>query len=614
MSVNLSTYQELYRQAKSSLDFQYSGAQAFVAKLLALPPQDRFALLPLFKQISEDAFTEGIEIPNLDYQSLEKAKEEWDSNQNKPIESKARLVKAVSVQVSFDDVLLHFFAKYNIALSRVKGYYLFSVQNISDESKTHVRILYDDDFNTHPEINSFDEEESKYDLKKFSIEDFSNIASVGADIRNQNYLLVFLITPHLRDNRKLIESITSILNLFTDRFYVAIKEKPVTHIRHYHQERFQNGIDAIRSYTSKVFNNRELSFDEESILKSLFSGDQMILDYKILKGGNSGSKVIEVQPSKADTSPINRFVAKISPITDERKLKIEKERFKQSISYLSVPNYFADYNETNTHEGIMYNYASSDSKRDSYSFAKLIDDTVNEKYDYLFSIADVINELFTCDPYKKWQENVIASTVTVRELYADYLKSEQKVFKKIALIEGISLEKLPESDFIKEYTFIKNHSFKTNKKTCHGDLHSENFFKDDKGVYLIDFGWTDKHHALIDHTTLECSLKFKHIPFYVSSDEFMRYENLLVSSDSFSPNFDVSTINRKTISDIYSLILQIRLKAKDLFHDKGSQLEYLISLYIITFRQIQYPDLNQKFALESARMLSKKIVNMIQTA
>ena len=45
--------------------------------------------------------------------------------------------------------------------------------------------------------------------------------------------------------------------------------------------------------------------------------------------------------------------------------------------------------------------------------------------------------------------------------------------------------------------------------------------------------------------------------------------------------------------------------------DNESPLEYLIALFIISFRQIQYADLNQNYAMQSADILSKEIIKLI---
>ncbi len=91
----------------------------------------------------------------------------------------------------------------------------------------------------------------------------------------------------------------------------------------------------------------------------------------------------------------------------------------------------------------------------------------------------------------------------------------------------------------------------------------------------------------------------------------MIYESKLLSINSFSNDFDLSFIKRTIVLELFKLITQIREKAKEYMLDKLSNLEYLISLFIINFRQIQYSDLNQRYAMYSAEILSKEIIKLI---
>lgn len=605
----IETYTEQYKSIKKDSNYAFGLAQSFVAMLLALPPLDKYELLPLFKQIENDAFENGIEIPNLNYENLEKEKKLlW----NMPVvATKIKKPKKVDVEENFNQVLFHFFSKYDLALNRVKGYFLFRSENM-DDSPTKVRILYDDDFNKHPEINSFDIDEPQYDLKKFKLNEFSELLAKEEDVQNQNYLFVLFITPHLVDNQNLIDEIKKLINSFSSNNFIAIKKKPVESVKDFDYKRIEEGYKAIEYFSGKVFNNRDISFEEESILKTLFPGNEMILDYKILKKGNSGSKVIEIQPLKVDTPKMSRFVAKYSTIDSERKIQDEREKFNQWLRNTGVYGYSADYYKTDTHEAIMYNYASSDSKQDSSPFSKLIDDKLDDKYKYTYTLEQVINELFSCSPYQIWNLNKTEITQPVREIYKEYLKSDEKIIRAISLIKGIDESTVTSTELVKSYSILKDFPLRTYRMIRHGDLHSENFFKDDKGVYLIDFGWTNQHHSLIDHATLECSLKFKHLPFYIPVEELISFETELLSINSFSKSFNLSKTNRQSVLEISRLISQIRESAKGLMLDNNSSLEYLISLFVISFRQIQYTDLNQVYAMHSAEVLSRRIMELIK--
>lgn len=607
MKNTLSKYTGDYADIRVKSEFAFGLAQSFVATLLALPPNERYELLPLFKQIENDAFEDGFELPNLKYAELEKEKALWEATSKAT--AKKREPKA-SVEDDFNKVLFSFFSKYESFLQKIKGYFVFRLEN-KDESKTKVIVLYDESYNRHPEINSFDIKDENLHIEKYELKEFLDLVKKQPEYADENYLCVLLVASNLRNNEILIPHVETLLGVFSNTNFISVKKIPVSVAGDYEVKNSDEGLEILKNYSDKVFNNRALSFEEELIIKKLFDGNEMILDYKFLKSGNSGSKVIEIQPLRGNHPAIGRFVVKFELKNSERKIKKEKKLFREFISDLLVSNYFAEYEETITHEAIRYNYASSDSKEDSFPFSKLINDTLREKYNYGFTLEKVIEQLFECPPYQKWNSNPFQVTQQVKTLYRDYLKSEAKIYKAITLIKGISETAINSDELVINYKRIKEYSLKTMKKICHGDLHSENFFKDEQGVYLIDFGWTNQHHSLIDHTTLECSLKFKHLPFYIPIDELVNCETELLTINSFSKSFDLSFIKRQSLLQVCKVITQIRENAKQHMLDSENQLEYLISLFIINFRQIQYPDLNQAYALATAEVLGKKIIELI---
>jgi hypothetical protein len=129
-------------------------------------------------------------------------------------------------------------------------------------------------------------------------------------------------------------------------------------------------------------------------------------------------------------------------------------------------------------------------------------------------------------------------------------------------------------------------------------------------VFLIDFGFTGKHHSLIDYTALECSLKFKHFPRYLESSELINIEEELILDSTFNANHVFSSTKRSHVLDILSIINTVRSNSIKDFSD-GSNLDYFISLFIMTFRQIRYPNMNQLYAYHSANILSKHIVKQL---
>ena len=145
---------------------------------------------------------------------------------------------------------------------------------------------------------------------------------------------------------------------------------------------------------------------------------------------------------------------------------------------------------------------------------------------------------------------------------------------------------------------------------CHGDLHTENFFADDKGeLFLIDFGYTGFNHSLIDHTSLECSIKFNHIPKYIELDTLLEIEKELLSDNTFEFSFSFKQgAKREDLHRLYTCIKQVRIDSNKYFLNTESKIEYYISLFFMTYRQVGYRDMNQLFALKSSEILLEKIV------
>ena len=175
---------------------------------------------------------------------------------------------------------------------------------------------------------------------------------------------------------------------------------------------------------------------------------------------------------------------------------------------------------------------------------------------------------------------------------------------------GIAESDLAKTPIFSYFNKIFNLEIDTKIKVCHGDFHSENFFYDINGIYLIDFGFTDIRHSIIDHTTLECSIKFKHVPFFIDYNILMDIEEQLLLDDSFNASFSIRT-PRKDIIEYYDLIRLIRINSLLHLKDDNSKLEYLISLFIITCRHAQYNDLNQLYALKSAEIIGKRLVQLL---
>jgi hypothetical protein len=360
--------------------------------------------------------------------------------------------------------------------------------------------------------------------------------------------------------------------------------------------------------------NRELDPFEEKILKKLFSEDYChTLEYKLISKGFSGSKVIEVTPFKLFGKSA-KYVVKIDETTNparKDKVKGELENFRKYIKNFDNA-YSIEDKKTETHIAIKYNFASSDGKIKSESFSSKYKRFIAGELNG-FIPDQTIRNLFDINLFKNnW--DLLGETSTnalISDLYSSYINQE-KISNAIASITNASLEEVKKSSLWINFEKIYSQKLTVRKKVCHGDLHTENFFIDENdSVFLIDFGDTNYHHAVIDFTTLECSIKFRHIPFYVEQSVLDNVENELLLEKSFQSGFRFSSISRKDLSVPFELIRTIRELSNSFVFNEDTKLDYWISLFIITFRQIQYSGLNQLYALKTAEKLGNRIVGML---
>ncbi len=463
-----------------------------------------------------------------------------------------------------------------------------------------IRKKLDDEFNITCEIQSIDNLQEEIKQNQFP---------------NKNYIAILLLSTKINDEKRLDNSITSIKKII-DSFHsfvnIAIKntQEPLTKNDLIRSDQWDPFEDEIRYVTSILLTNAEISNDEEKIIKKIFSHvGSPILEYKVLKGGKSGSRVFEITPKTPTQS--KRYIVKFEESNKKRKIKDEHNRFGRHVEICPIQGgYYSKFEQNATVECIQYVYASSDAITKSYSFANII----SEKNSSSFTAEETLEKIFTDSlVFDYWDKNTISKgRHKVETLYKRYVETD--IFlKNIIQIKGINEADVNNNELYDRFKTIFNHEFDTNQKTCHGDLHSENFFRDEKGFYLIDFGFTGEKHALIDHAMLECSIKFKHIPFYIELEELKKIEEQLLTQDSFKASFNVET-NRKDIKKYYNLIKIIRKDSIRHFANQNSTLEYLISLFMITCRLVAYNDLNQLYAISSAEILSKKIMELINSS
>jgi len=362
--------------------------------------------------------------------------------------------------------------------------------------------------------------------------------------------------------------------------------------------------EALKSDISISLTNADLDKAEESLIKIFFPSESSLIRYKLLKGGRSGSKVVEVSQVFNVARPC-KYVIKIG-LREGKKITTEESAVKRWVSNL-VPDYQTEKKENATHEALKYNFASKDGKGDSISFG---DYFVNKLPD---EIKIIIEKLFDQKLFREWEDTQSKTdkSITIFELYEDFLDKE-KIFQVVNII---AFEKSEDTiELIKKVLSIKLPKYIT--KACHGDLHSENIIIDEGHVFLIDFGMTGVRHCFIDHATLEASIRLK------LTESYYPEEILQSADDSFLFNFDVTDaaldqkIQNTALKKSYAVISKIRSKAinivranQETYSDNDElELNYLVSLFCIVCRNLKYQDLNQKYALNLCNNLAKRII------
>jgi len=370
-------------------------------------------------------------------------------------------------------------------------------------------------------------------------------------------------------------------------------------------------FEEIEFVNGTLLSNGSIKHEEEKIIKKLFRNFVTpLLIYKMLKGGNSGTKVVEVRPKKELGNEYEkRYIIKYSEKNQDRKIDQERKCFGKWIAgYKGFKEYECEYDKTLTHEGLRYSYAISDTASESFSYSEILDDKDNGFHTDKLSIID---SLFEIELYRFWRDSLESTECATSELYESYVKVE-KTFQVIGDMLNLNSEQVQKCELYVNFNKIWNSRLVFNRKVCHGDLHSENFFKDKNGVYLIDFGYTGIRHALIDHSSLECSIKFKHTPPYIEIQELMDVESELLLDTSFQLSARFTKTTRPDLLERLEIIKRIRSNSLPLIKDSNSMTEYLISLFIITFRQIRYKDLNQLYAYHSALAISRKLIQLLE--
>jgi hypothetical protein len=359
-------------------------------------------------------------------------------------------------------------------------------------------------------------------------------------------------------------------------------------------------IDVGRCLFSIVLNNDLLTPAEEEILKRSYGGVSLnTLKYEIIMSGKSGSKVVQVKPSTAVFEG-HSSVIKIAKRND-KKLNQEMDYFKNNVEFLDG-SYKAQPVKTELLSAIKYPYASQDGDIKAHPMAL----EFNKEWD-MGKVSRLVNDIYGITLMNKWRSTLKKETCKIGDLYNEYLGSLKLGIKKNIELNISNSNCSHNSQLIEACARLLDIQRGLLTKTCHGDLHTENIFIDDEsGVKLIDFGKTTKHHAPIDHIMLECSIKFNHIPKFMAIQDLIVLEHALLSIDSFTEKC-ISVKMPPLLLKYYNLIAQIRINSIDFIGNKENYIDYLVGLFLMTIRQIEYDNMNQNYAIESAYILLEHI-------
>lgn len=591
---------EKYKESLVSPDFAFGEIQEVISAIQGLPIEEKSKLVELYNEIGQVLLNRGVSVKNYNQSLFIKEIEEWKKTKSvmRPIQDEGALSE---VENDFDNKLIAFASCIKGQITNLRRYIILKFGN-AEGKDTKVVFLHDEHSN-NPFLNAVKNQlQSRCNCEIMKIEAFKTKLSEGNDYSKNNFIALLILSIGSASKEEGANFIDFLPSYFSEVAQINIYDfdNPLQKCG------FEKNIVSIKeeiAYLASIdLSNRSLPPEYEKIIKKFFKLHAIHnIEYKELNSGFSDSKVFEIQTFKSGINAV-KFVIKIDK-KENLKLEDERRNFMEH-----VIDYDGDYSieveETENLKAIRYKYASGDQYIPSVSFSeKLKEGNTN-------ILVQIVKNLFGILLFNRWGKLKEYSTLNISTSYAKHVNFSN-IISKIALIEDKKEAEIKKSDLINNFDKIWKRNISVYSKECHGDLHSENFFIDNNGkIFLIDFGKTGKHHALIDYTTLECSIKFRHFPRYIEIEDLMKVEEELLKEGSFASNYVFNSTNRDGLKKYLPVINKIREFSNDYIYE--SKIEYFISLFLITFKQIQYCGLNQLYALKSAELLSKKIVDELK--
>lgn len=603
----LGSLNEMILEAFKEKQININLIKEIVFKLKLIPYNEKHFFRDFVEDFLNKSFDRGYEVENLSISDFEEQPSEKKIQEDILTEKTDANKSIVLFKDLFDSVI----KELNDYFINYKGYFITHLVN---EYNLPYELIF-----IYEDVNSYSTLQKKV-KKIFSTATFyelnGNPLYEKLD-QGKNYICVFLLTSKVNNIEKLKNQVRFIIEDLVDKFnnfeyytltnHYSKKEKKERQI-----VKSNNSItrfkEDIQNFSSMFLSNTRLNFEEEKIIKKLCCRIKSnLIFYKILSGGFSGSKVIEIRPKKSyDQKKI--YILKIGHLSDE-KVSEERDNYDEYIPDGLFNNYIKpNYQYTDLYEGLMYDYAISKEANSSYSFSDHFDIEKFPVFD-LDNMKSIVKELFDNELFEYWQKDQEVRTNLVSEIYGDYL-SKKKI---VSSLKSLLNDEAKENEFLIIFDKIWGYDLKYSETVCHGDLHSDNFFIDNTNkIFLIDFGHTKKRHSLIDYVALECSLKFKHFPFYLEREELEEIEKILLTDNTFDLNYNFRCSRRKDILNFLEIINTIRNCSKVKSLEDFSTIEYQIALFVLTIRQIMYPNMNQRYAYRSAKMIGSYIVDALK--
>jgi len=365
-----------------------------------------------------------------------------------------------------------------------------------------------------------------------------------------------------------------------------------------------------------------LKIDEISLLKRSLktlnkTGDTIRIE-PFKRYGFSGAVILLVHFTQKGGVP---FILKIH---DKKSIEREYEAIQELNAYYTDTSSIKKPIYGTTKGVLIYNYFSSDGKLDSKTFEDLIyTDKVDETY-----ALEILNTLYFKNINTAYSE-LKTQKVNWLQNYEWYLRkyeSENTINIALNLKGDIEHVVLNNYKFINPILFLKKLDFdeKLNLGPIHGDLHANNIvISEANKPHLIDFAWATKkkHHVLIDFTLMECSLRFALLPKYLCNElvisldkKLSCFSNPIDCSSCELKQINEKSINQKYICQCCKMVKEIRSHAKSIYkNDDLFNKHYSISLYIMLFGLVQYPQYLKERCILNLGFLSNEIKNFIES-